>query len=131
MKMKKQILLLSLFIQLLIVINLNSQITEKCGTFSSDVLAKIGMSCSRPNLYPAYLPKQTIETMHFIVHFIINDTLLYNPLEPVSDITTYNYAQKIAQAAEASWNFQINTLRWQIPPPDGNCGVEIINMISI
>jgi hypothetical protein len=121
MKSKKHFLLLSLLMQLLFVINTFSQVTEKCGTFSPENLAKIGMGCSRPPFYPSHLPVQTIETNRFIVHFITDGIPPLN-YTPPGDETTWDYAQKVAQAAEASWNFQITNLGWQAPPGDGDCG---------
>ncbi len=71
MKTKTHFLFLLLLIQLLFVINTFSQVTEKCGTFSPENLAKIGMGCSRPSFYPSHLPVQTIQTTNFIIHFMI------------------------------------------------------------
>jgi hypothetical protein len=110
-------------LNLFFITNLFSQVTEKCGTFSTEVLSKMGMSCNRPTLYPTSSPIYNIETEHFIIHYTSDEIPPpYNPNDPPSDITTSAYANKIASAAETSWDFQINNLGWQAPPGDGNCG---------
>lgn len=97
MKGKKHFLLLSLLMQLLFVINTFSQVTEKCGTFSPEVLSKLGMFCSRPEFVPSNLPVRTIETPNFRIHFITTDeTQTLNNQSIRSDITTWNYANKVA-----------------------------------
>ncbi len=122
MKSKKHFLLLSLSMQLLFVINTFSQVSERCGTFSPRVLEKVGMVCSRPSFNPSNLPVQTIETNNFIIHFVVDEMPPKNFGPSYDDRTTYQYANKIAQAAEAAWNYQIYTLGWQEPPGDGSCG---------
>jgi hypothetical protein len=121
MKNIKFFLAISLFLQFVVVANIFSQVTEKCGTFSPEVLAKVGMVCSRPSFYPSNLPVQTIHTNNFIIHFI-TDVIPPENFEPPDDKTTYQYAEKVALAAESAWNFQVNQLDWQAPPGDGDCG---------
>lgn len=107
-----------LTLQFMLAIDIFSQAPEKCGTFSLEVLAKIGLACNRPVLSST---EYTIESTNFIIHFTSDDP---PPLEiiPSDDKTTYQYAQKVKIAAEEAWNFQINNLGWQAPPSDGTCG---------
>jgi hypothetical protein len=107
-----------LTLQFMLAIDIFSQAPEKCGTFSPEVLAKIGLACNRPVLSST---EYTIESTNFIIHFTSDDP---PPLEiiPSDDKTTYLYAQKVKIAAEEAWNFQINNLGWQAPPSDGTCG---------
>ena len=122
MKTKLHFWLLTFLIHLFFAISTFSQEIEKCGAFSQEILLKKGLLCERPILLPSNLPRQIIETEHFIIHYIVDETPnnIYAP--GGDDKTTHDYAQKVANAAEESWNFQISQLGWQVPPGDGICG---------
>lgn len=77
MKSKKDFLLLSLLMQLLFVINTFSQVTEKCGTFSPENLAKIVKGCSRPSFNQAHIAVQT-DYPSFIQFHCSKQILIYN-----------------------------------------------------
>ncbi len=120
MKSIKQLLLLPMLLISLSTFTIFGQVSEKCGTFSSENLAKIGMVCSRPTFYPRHLTEQVIQTENFRVHFVTDDPPLN--LGTGSDVTTWAYAQKISNYAEHAWNYQCNILGWNTPPGDEACG---------
>ncbi|RKY97943.1 MAG: hypothetical protein DRQ13_04090, partial [Ignavibacteriae bacterium] len=110
---------LLLLLLLFTTVNTFSQVTEKCGTFSSEVLEKRGLGCDDR---PSYTTEEfTIQSSHFIIHYTLGEPPPEN-YEPPDDGTTYVFAQTVSEAAEYAWNKQINELGWQTPPGDGNCG---------
>lgn len=111
---------MSFLIAFLFCTTIFSQDSQKCGTFSSGTLAKIGQACNRPTYQT---PKYEIVTANFVVHFTLG-SIPPPPHQglPPSDSTTWEYAQKLSIYAEHAWNYQCNILGWNPPPGDEDCG---------